>query len=66
MNAVIITPQNASEMKFLLNLLDKLGIASQAISVEQAEDMGMSVLMKKVDRTKKVSREAVMKKLNRK
>ena len=66
MNAVIITPQNASEMKFLLNLLDKLGIASQAISVEQAEDIGMSVLMKKVDRTKKTNREAVMKKLNRK
>ena len=50
-------------MKFVSDLLSKLQISSRALTEDELEDFGMSILMKEADRSKKVSREAVMKKL---
>lgn len=63
MKAVVITPKNKAELKFVNDLLNKLGISSSTMSEEEMEDIGLSRLMKAADRTKKVSRDSVMKKL---
>jgi hypothetical protein len=63
MKALIVKPKNQSEIKFVSELLKKLGIASKQMEWEELEDYGMSVLMKDVDRSKKINRESVMKKL---
>ena len=63
MKALVIKPKNKSEIKFLSDLLKKLGISSKLVNAEEIEDYGMSLLMKEVDRSKKVSRESVLQKL---
>ena len=64
MKALVITPKDDSEFKFLAGLLKKLGVSSSALSYEDLEDMGMSTLMRGVDKTKKATRAEVMKKLS--
>jgi intein/homing endonuclease len=64
MKALVITPKNDSEFKFLSDLLKKLGIGSSALTKEELEDFGMSKLMHGIDKTKKVSRTEIMKKLS--
>lgn len=61
--AIVVKPQTEVDMKFLSNLLEKLGIQSTSIDAELIEDLGMSILMNDTNRTKKVSRETVVKKL---
>jgi hypothetical protein len=63
MQPIVVNPKTKSEMKFLSELLSKLGISSHVLTDDEMEDFGMSVLMKNADRTKKVSRDAVLKKL---
>ena len=64
MKSIVITPKDANELKFVSELLKKLGISSRVLNEEEQEDIGMSILMEKVDRTSKVSKEEIMKKLN--
>ena len=64
MKAVVINPKNNSELKFVTELLSKLGIKSASISEEELEDIAMSKFLKKVDKTKKTTRTEVMKKLS--
>ncbi|HEY9166637.1 MAG TPA: hypothetical protein VIS48_10800 [Candidatus Kryptonia bacterium] len=61
--ALVVKPKTKSDMKFLSDLLQKLGIKSSIIDEEAIEDAGLSALMKEADRTRKVSRKSVMKKL---
>jgi hypothetical protein len=63
MTTLLITPKTTSELKLLEKLLQGLGIPSRPLTAEEKEDMGMTILMKQADRSKKVSREAIMKKL---
>ncbi len=60
---MVITPKSETEFKFINNLLKKLGISSATMSEEELEDIGLSKMLKAVDKTKKVSRESIMKKL---
>lgn len=46
-----------------MDLLKKLGITSSQVSEEELEDLGLSKLMKSVNKNKKVSRENIMTKL---
>ncbi len=64
MKALVITPKNDSEFKFLADLLKKLGVSSSALSYEDLEDIGLSKLMRGIDKTKKTTRAEVMKKLS--
>ena len=64
MKALVVTPKDESEYKFVSNLLRKLGINSSAVTQEDLEDIGLSKLMSKVDKTKKENRVQVMKKLS--
>jgi len=63
MKAIVIKTRNKNEHKFLSDLLKKLGISSGIISEEEMEDLAFSRMMKDTDRTKRVSKESVMKKL---
>ncbi len=64
MKALVITPKDDSEFKFLADLLKKLGVSSSALSYEDLEDIGMAKLMRGIDKTKKASRAEIMKKLS--
>jgi len=63
MKALVITPKNNDEFKFVTDLLKKLGVGSSTVSQEELEDIGMSKLLREVDKTKKASRIEIMKKL---
>ena len=64
MKALVITPKNDNEFKFLANLLNKLGVGSSALTQDELEDIGMSKLLRGVDKTKKATRAEIMKKLS--
>ncbi len=53
MKALVITPKNDSEFKFLIHLLKKLGMGSSTLTAEDIEDIGISKLLKDVDKTQK-------------
>ena len=63
MKAMVVTPKSRSEFKFVSDLLKKLGISSATMTEEEMEDVGLSKMLKSVGKTKKVSRENVMRKL---
>ena len=63
MESILISPKNKSDLRLLHHFLERLGIPSRALSEEDVEDVGLAILMKSVDRTKKVSRAEIMKKL---
>ena len=63
MKALVIKPKDNTEYKFISDLLKKLGVGSSTLSDEELEDIGMSKLLKAVDKSKKVSRSEIMKKL---
>jgi hypothetical protein len=63
MESMIITPKNKKELQFISDLLSKLGIQSTKLSLEEKEDIGLGLLMKEADRSKKVSENVIMKKL---
>ena len=63
MKSMVITPRSPNEFKFINDLLKKLGISSATMTEEELEDVGLSKMLKAVDKTKKVSRESIMHKL---
>ena len=63
MKALVITPKDEAEFKFVSVLLKKLGLGSSALSQDEIEDIGLSRMMFDVDKSKKVSRSQIMKKL---
>lgn len=63
MKALVITPKSQGEFKFINDLLKKLGISSATMTEEELEDIGLSKMLKAVDKRKKVSKNIVMQKL---
>ncbi|MCW3104077.1 MAG: hypothetical protein JWO09_2517 [Bacteroidetes bacterium] len=63
MKAIVITPKNQVEFKFINDLLKRLRIPSTTILDEEMEDIGLSKMLKAVDKTKKNSKNSVMQKL---
>ncbi len=61
--AFVVKPNSETDIKFLANLFGKLGVSSKLITQEEVEDFGLSMMMKDVDRAKKVNRKTIMKKL---
>lgn len=64
MKAIVVTPKSETEFKFITDLLKKLGVGNSPLTNEDIEDIGMLKLLKNVDRSKKVSRTSIMKKLS--
>ncbi len=63
MSSIVVNPKSQQELKFLSELLKKLGVESKVLSDEDVEDLGLAVLMKDVDRSDSVSEDDIMKKL---
>ena len=63
MSSIVINTKSQEELQFLSELLKKLGIDSKVLSDEDAEDLGLSILMKDVDRKDIASKEEIMAKL---
>ena len=63
MKALVITPKNANELKFVADLLKKSGVSTSTLSENELEDLGMSKQMRGIDKSKKASRAEIMKKL---
>jgi hypothetical protein len=61
---MLLTPKNQTEFRFLYDLLKKLGTTPAVMTNEEMEDIGFSKLMKAADKTKKISRETIMAKLD--
>jgi hypothetical protein len=64
MKAIVVKPKNNAEYKFINDLLQKLGMGSTAITSGELEDIGMAKLLRKADKTKKVSRSEIIRKLS--
>ena len=63
MTTLLVTPKNETELKFISQLLHKMGVAAKPLSDDEKEEMGLAILMKQANRNHKVSRETIMKKL---
>ncbi len=64
MSSLLVTVKSKKEEVFVNELLSKLGITTRRLSMEEKEDIGLAILMKKADRRKKVSESEIMKKLH--
>ncbi|MFT6866168.1 MAG: hypothetical protein ACJA08_000997 [Cyclobacteriaceae bacterium] len=63
MSSIVISPKSSQELKFISELLKKLGVKSKVISDEDTEDLGLSLLMKDVDRSDIVTEDEIIAKL---
>lgn len=63
MSSIVVNPKSEKEMKFLAELLEKLGVEAKVLSDEDTEDLGLSILMKDVDRNDLATEEEIMAKL---
>lgn len=50
MESIVITPRNGAEMKFVSELLRKIGLETHKLDDETKENMGLGYLMSKADR----------------
>jgi hypothetical protein len=55
MKAVLVNPKDSNELKFMTNLLKKLGIEATLVNPEEMEDLVVSGLLKKSDKGKKAT-----------
>lgn len=65
MSSIVINPKNEQELRFVAELLDKLGVDSKVLSDEEQEDLGLGLLMKDVDRSDLASEEDILGELAR-
>jgi hypothetical protein len=65
MSSLLITPKSSEELNFLISLLERLDMKSHLVSEEEIEDLGLSIMMRDIDRTEKISRAEIMKKLQK-
>lgn len=63
METLIVTVKDKHEMQLVTDMLKKMRINAKKLSDEDREDIGLSKLMKQVNRSEKVSRDQVMKSL---
>ena len=63
MTTLLISPKSYNELKFIEDFLHKIGVVSKELSKDEKEELGISILMKQADRSRRVSRETIMKKL---
>jgi hypothetical protein len=63
MELLLVQPKNDEELALLQTMLKKMSICNTLINLQKKEALGLMMLMQKADRSKRVSRETVMKKL---
>ena len=65
MSSIVVNPKSQEEFEFVSELLQKLGIDTKVLSKEDIEDLGLSIMMKDVDRSEVVSEDEILTKLKR-
>lgn len=63
MESLLITPADQEELALIKAVLKKMNLKAKVLTDAEKEDMGMAHLMSQADRSKTISREEVMKKL---
>lgn len=51
MESLVITPRSKDEMRFVSELLQKIGLETRKLSDEAKENVGLALLMSQADRT---------------
>lgn len=64
MSSIVINPKNEKELRFVAELLKKLGVDSKVLSDKEQEDLGLGLLMKDVDRSDLAPEDDVLGKLS--
>lgn len=64
MDTILVSPKDSQEFQLISDLFAKMNIKTKVLSSEEKEDLYFGELMKEADRTKKVSRATIMKKLS--
>ena len=65
MNTILVVPKDNQEFQLISDLFTKMKIKTKVLSSEEQDDIIFGELMKEADRTKKVSRETIIKKLSK-
>jgi hypothetical protein len=65
MAALVVEAKDKSELKLVMDMLKKMRVRSKLLSESEKEDFALGYLIDQADRTKKVSRERIMKQLGR-
>ena len=63
MAALVVETKDKSELKLVMDVLKKMRVRSRLVSESEKEDFALGQLIDQADRTKKVSRERIMKQL---
>jgi galactose-1-phosphate uridylyltransferase len=61
MESLVITPKSKEELEKIQRYLKSEGILSKKLSEQEKLDLGLSQMMKEVDKTKMVSKEKINK-----
>jgi hypothetical protein len=59
MESIIIHPKDQLEFDLLKEVLTRMNVTANVISEEDQEDLGLAILMKDADRTRKVSKDTI-------
>ena len=65
MASIIITTKTNDDIRFLKQMAAKIGLSSRVLSDEEREDAGLLIAMKQGRTNEYVSREKVMKRLDK-
>ncbi len=60
MDAIVLKPRNKADVKFWLELAKKTGTKVTAVSLKDAEDLALALLIEKGLETEDVDKETVM------
>ena len=63
MSSIVIHPKDKEELALISKLLKKMGVKSRILSESDLEDLGLSLLMKEVNRDEIVAEEEILYKL---
>jgi hypothetical protein len=63
MDAILISSKNKSDLDLIQKLVKKMGLQSKLLSESEKEDFGLLHAMLEADRTDKVSKTVVVKKI---
>lgn len=66
METILITSKNKSDIDLLQKLVEKMGLTYISLNDEEREDIAMLRALLEADRTQKVPKSAVMKKIEEK
>jgi len=63
MSSILINTRDDKELTLITQLLQKMGVESKVLSKSEIEDIGLSIMMKEVDKTDLVNEEEINYKL---